>query len=179
MVMTGRMISGALLAVAGLASGLMGLLFLMAAEGTGRRLMIGLILLGVGVLLLIPGVRLFSQGLRYRPAAIRQRLLQLARMHNGELPLKVVYGEWSAKDEVEDIIRQMTAGEMVRREARPDGDWLLFPQFFLEMVQKRCPFCGNDYPVRENVEKCPSCGGDLVISKQKVARSDDYFAMDE
>lgn len=177
--MKGRMIYGALLTLAGITGGLLGLLFLMAAEGTGRRLLIGAVLLAVGVLLFIPGIRLFSQALRYRPAAIRQRLLQLARLHNGELPLKVVRGEWDIHDDVDAILQDMKTTGDVRQELRPEGELLIFPQFFLELVQKRCPFCGNDYPVREDVEKCPSCGADLEIRKKKVARSDDYFAMDE
>jgi len=177
--MTARMISGALLALAGITGGLLGLLFLMAAEGTGRRLLIGVVLLAVGVLLFVPGIRLFSQALRYRPAAIRQRLLQLARLHNGELPLKVVRGEWRINADVDRILQQMTVAGEVRREQRADGEVFIFPQFFLELVQKRCPFCGNDYPVRDEEEKCPSCGADLEIRKQKVARADEYFAMDE
>jgi len=33
------------------------------------------------------------------------------------------------------------------------------------MVQKQCPYCGTELPVRAALRKCPNCGGQLEITK--------------
>ena len=50
------------------------------------------------------------------------------------------------------------------------------PQF--KVIMKYCPYCGNDYPVRENIETCPSCGSDLKMKKTGKEGGDDLFSMD-
>jgi rRNA maturation protein Nop10 len=47
------------------------------------------------------------------------------------------------------------------------------------MKFKKCPYCGNDYPVRDDIEKCPACGGDLKVNRSMLAKGGEKYSMDE
>jgi rRNA maturation protein Nop10 len=49
----------------------------------------------------------------------------------------------------------------------------------MKMVLKKCPYCGNDYPVRDDIERCPTCGGDLKLHRTALAQDEKKFSMDE
>jgi hypothetical protein len=48
-----------------------------------------------------------------------------------------------------------------------------------KLVLKKCPYCGNDYPVRDDIERCPTCGSDLKLQRTALAKGEDKFSMDD
>ena len=42
----------------------------------------------------------------------------------------------------------------------------------MNMVIDKCPYCGGDYPVRDDIERCPRCGGDLKLHRSVIARNE-------
>jgi hypothetical protein len=49
----------------------------------------------------------------------------------------------------------------------------------MKILLKKCPYCGSDYPVRDDIKRCPACGGDLKTDRAAIARGEDKFSMDE
>jgi len=40
-----------------------------------------------------------------------------------------------------------------------------------DFIIEQCPYCGNPYPVRDEITACPVCGGDLTMHRTVLARS--------
>jgi len=55
----------------------------------------------------------------------------------------------------------------------------VFESFQVKLVLKKCPYCGNDYPVRDDIERCPSCDGDLTMHRTALAKGEATYSMDE
>ena len=43
----------------------------------------------------------------------------------------------------------------------------------------KCPHCGNNYPVHDDIERCPSCGGDLKAERTLLAEGGMKRSMDD
>jgi hypothetical protein len=177
--MTLGIIFGAFLSIIGFLSIFLGILFVIASRERGSRLSAGIIFVLAGIALVTVGIRIFRRAIRFSPSGIKKRLLKLARINHGELSEEAIIGELGNSDDVriqvQDLIAQGIAKEITRNNRR----FFSFPDFQLELVVKQCPYCGNDYPVRDVIERCPSCGGDLKMHKSRLADSDDKFSMDE
>jgi len=173
-----KIFTGAFLSVMGILSILLGILFIIASKNEGSRLVTGTVLIAVGSLLLIPGILLFRQGIHLTPGGIGKRILKLARKHNGELSMDVITAELGDSDAVRFKLVEMTR-QGISEEIKKDGRlFYIFRDFQTKLLVKKCPYCGNDYPVRDNIENCPSCGGDLKIKNESVTIDDDRFSMD-
>ncbi len=176
--MTLGIIFGALLSVIGFLSFFLGILFLIAAKGESSRLRAGALFIFAGCALLVVGIRIFRKSIRSSPAGIRKRLLTLARKNHGEVSREAIIGELGDSDDVRTEIQKLISGGIAQEIIRDNRRLYSFPDFQLEIVFKKCPYCGNDYPVREGIERCPSCGGDLKMYKSRLA-SADKFSMDD
>ncbi|MBN2078730.1 MAG: zinc ribbon domain-containing protein [Spirochaetes bacterium] len=177
--MTLQVILGALISVAGFLAAGLGVLFLIASHGIASRLIAGFVLGGAGIAAFALGVIMFRRGMRASPGGIRKEILRLARMGNGEVTEEAVTGALGSSDTVRfQLIDLVRSG--VARELRKDNRTVyLFEDFQAKLVLKKCPYCGNDYPVRDDIERCPSCGGDLKMHRSALAREDTSYSMDE
>ncbi len=176
--MSGRMIIGAFLMIAGGGAFFLGLMFIIASAGGGRRLTAGLIITAAGFVLLVFGFRMFLRAIRFSPEGIKRQILRLAKLNHGELTREAITGAIGTMDEIEYKLEELIDRGIARAEIRGGRKLYLFPDFQLKVVQKKCPYCGSDYPVRENIEYCPNCGGDLKLSKTLIANGEKY-SMDE
>jgi len=175
--MNGRIFLGAVLCVSALGLVLLGLLFLIASRSDGHRLPVGMAMLVAGLCLLAAGVTVFRQGIRQSPERIQQEILGLARRNHGEVSRETLDAALGSGDLVEQQVRALVERGVARQSSREGRRILVFPDYLLELVVKKCPFCGNDYPVRDEVEKCPGCGADLKISREKVSGPDDKVSI--
>jgi len=176
--MNAKLFFGSLLSVIGILAGGLGFLFIAASSSEPARFGRGVAFLVAGGLMLLPGIFLFVKGLAALPGAIRARILKLARRRNGEITEEQVTGEIGSSDavtaEMNLLVRSGLAKEMVK-EGRKH---FIFSDFQHHLTMKACPYCGNDYPVREDIEQCPSCGGDLKLKKQGSSGGDEPYYMD-
>jgi uncharacterized Zn-finger protein len=141
-----------------------GLIFLCAAVDNAARLPIAL------VLLLIGGGLVAWAGLRLRraqqlsPDTLDDRITSLAAAHDAELSLAQVI---SALDVPDDAARaalaRLEADGLCHQERREGRALYVFPGLKEKKVARVCPYCGNEYSVREPLHKCPNCGGNLEI----------------
>lgn len=175
--MNGRIFLGAILCLAAIGLTLLGILFLIAARSDSHRLPVGMAMLVAGICLLAAGVTIFRQGIRQSPERIQQEILDLARRNHGEVSREVIASAMGTSDLVEQQVRALVEKGVARPSLKEGRRILVFPEYLLELVVKRCPFCGNDYPVRDEAEKCPGCGADLKISRERVAGPDDKVSI--
>jgi rRNA maturation endonuclease Nob1 len=52
-----------------------------------------------------------------------------------------------------------------QRETRGEQEIFTFPGLQEHKVERRCPFCGSAFPVKQSLQKCPNCGGNLELVK--------------
>ncbi len=175
--MTAKIIYGAILLIAGIIHLFMGTVFLIASSGNNNRLFIGIILFAAGALIFIAGYRLFRKGMVLRPGAIEAAILKAAAKKNGRVSQDALIAETGIKDLTLFELKKLVSKKRAFPESSAEGTFYLFPEFQFELKFKACPYCGNDYPVRKDVEQCPSCGGDLKITGTTTS-GDDRFSMD-
>ncbi len=176
--MTEKIIGGAALIIFGLALIVLGMMFVIAAGEEKNRFMTGMILSVFGLSLLVMGIRLFRAGISISPGVIKERILKLAGRNHGELPEDVLSGEMGSSDTLDFQLQSMIDSGIARKTSRDGRIFYLFSQFNMKLVVKQCPYCGNDYPVRDDIEVCSSCGGDLKLSVERMIGKDDSYSMD-
>jgi rRNA maturation endonuclease Nob1 len=48
-------------------------------------------------------------------------------------------------------------------ERREGAEYYVFAGLKQSRMVKKCPYCGNEYPVNTPGRTCPSCGGNLDV----------------
>ena len=96
-----------------------------------------------------------------RPALIQKELLKTAAENKGELTEEIISRTTGLDNivlyELNDMIKKRT----IKKEERDGQTYFIFPKFQPKYAINKCPYCGDEYQVREDVVKCPSCKGDL------------------
>lgn len=156
-----KIIIGSSLIVIGLLSELMGLLFVIVSSGMSSRLIASAIFFAAGLPLLIFGFKFFRDGMVLRPQLIRAGILKAAAANNGEITREILTGITGWNQIVAYEIGDMVKKRIAKTEERGGKIFYLFPEYQIKQIQKKCPFCNNDYPAKDDIHKCPSCGGDL------------------
>jgi len=41
----------------------------------------------------------------------------------------------------------------------------VFPNLKESKVERRCPYCGAQFPVKQALAQCPNCGGNLELKR--------------
>jgi len=173
-----KIFTGTFMSVFGILTILLGILFIIASKNEGSRLATGIVLIGTGTVMLVPGIILFKKGILLTPEGIGKKILKLAGKHNGHISMEVITAEVGDSDAVRFKLIEMTR-QGVSKEIKKDGRlFYIFRDFQPKLMVKKCPYCGNDYPVRDNIENCLSCGGDLKIKNESVTMDDDKFSLD-
>jgi hypothetical protein len=143
-----------------------GLVFLCAAVENAIRLPLAL------ALLLIGGGLVAWAGLRLRraqqlsPDTLDDRITNLAAAHDAELTLAQVISALDVpNDAARTALAHLEADGLCHQERREGRTFYVFPGLKQTKVTRRCSYCGNEYSVREPLQKCPNCGGSLEIAK--------------
>jgi len=172
-----KIITGSALIITGLVSELMGLFFIIASSGMSSRLIAAGIFFAAGLPLLIFGFQMFRGGMLLRPELVKNAILKAAAEHAGEITREIITGVAGWDDIVVFEINDMIKKRIAKTEERDGRTFYIFPEFQIKYVINKCPFCGNDYPVRDDVQKCPSCGGDLKFLQIKSSTAGNNFSM--
>ncbi len=156
-----KIIIGSSLIIIGLLSELMGLLFIIVSSGLPSRLIAAAIFFTSGLPILIIGFKFFKDGMVLRPEIIKSGILKTAASHNGELTKEILTERTGWNNLVTYEIGDMIKRRIVKIEERNGKTFYIFPEYQTKYIQNKCPFCNNDYPVKNDLQKCPTCGGDL------------------
>ena len=177
--MTLQIIMGSVLTIVGILALFLGVIFLAGSKGMVPRLITGGVLCSLGSAALGAGIILFRKGMRSSPEGIRKELLRLAKRNNGEISDDAIIASLGSSDTVKFVIADVVRMGVARETVKDGRTVYLFKDFQLALVFKKCPYCGNDYPVRDNIERCPSCGGDLKLAKVSLGADGDVYSMDD
>jgi len=149
-----------ILMLLGAGLGLLGLVFLIAPG----RAMTGLVMLIIGVALVGFAASRMRTMQALSPEGVEQHLTSVAADANGDLTVTALAGQTGLADGiVRDGLERLMNKGLVERELREGTEHYLFPGLKQEKMTKKCPYCGNEYPLSQAGRTCPSCGGNLEI----------------
>ncbi|MDF1562928.1 MAG: hypothetical protein P1V51_07780 [Deltaproteobacteria bacterium] len=175
-----KRLSGSLLTLCGVLGVLLGLLFLVGADGQLRRLAIAAVGLFGGAAATGLGLKLLRVARSEEPEVLASRILTLARTSEGELSRGELLAELGALGGKIDAAMLLleARGVCQRTEAGANPTWI-FPAFQTEVLVRRCEFCGAELPLHEQLASCPKCGGTIATGVERFAAGGDSYSMDE
>lgn len=139
---------------------LVGLVFLLAP---GRAVK-GIILLGIGGALIGFAASRLKVMAQLSPEGVEQQLTAMATGANGELTVTSAAGVTHLDETlIRAALDRLLQQGMVKLEHREGVEYYLFPGLHETKMVKKCPYCGNEYPVNQHLRTCPSCGGNLEV----------------
>ena len=154
------------LVIGGLMLGL-GLLFLCASIRAPQRLVMAALLIVIG------GAGVAWAGTTWRrlsdiePKRLADRIVEMARAQGKfeTTSAEAVAGLAAPAATVQAALEILqTRGEVVP-EQRDDRRVYTFPNLKESKVERRCPYCGSQFPVKQELFKCPHCGGNLELKR--------------
>lgn len=173
--------SSVLSIVAGVLSGLLGLLFMMGAAGHFRRVAIALIFLLVAAGLIGLGLRSLKRLALIQPEKLREDILEMARKRNGEIARSDVQATlgWRSRH-TRPVIEAMMQEGRCRRALKGGETFYIFPELQPRLTVLYCEYCKAEYPISTEVSSCPNCGGPLSprVAQRSLAEGE-VFSMDE
>jgi Zn finger protein HypA/HybF involved in hydrogenase expression len=147
----------------------LGMLFLCAATQEPARLLVAAPLLVAGVGSAAWGGIMLRGARNLDPENLSDRITQLARKGNAEVTLAQVVAELGVPDETAVAALNLLErrGQCRREHVGEDArEVYVFPGLKPSLVERRCPYCGAEFSVKEAVYKCPNCGGDLRLERE-------------
>lgn len=154
-----RVFAAALL-LAGVLLALLGLVFLLAPGRASK----GVALLAMGFALIAFGANRLKVMAQMTPEGVEQQLTAMAAGANGELTVTSAAGVTHLDEAtIRAGFERLAQRGMVKLEHREGVEYYVFPGLHEEKMVKRCPYCGNEYPVAQHLRTCPSCGGNLEV----------------
>ena len=145
---------------------IVGILFLIASVAQASRILVALAFLAIAVFLLVVGLRRLRRLAEISPDALKTGAIELARRLDGELTVAQFRAEYRISEErATEVLEEMVTEGAAEREQREQRVVYVITGLPPSMVQKQCPYCGAELPVRTALRKCPNCGGQLELTK--------------
>jgi hypothetical protein len=169
------------LVIFGIALILFGLLFLIGSAGKTHRLAIGAASLALGAVLTGFGIRFFKQADMILPAYIKAEIMEMARVHNGEVSETDIQAKLGRRfKHALDVLADMQAKGLCARRKKTGTFYYVFDDIIPRLTIRRCEFCGAEISLEEELASCPNCGGTIKTDVEKLSLSKgDFFSMDE
>ncbi len=144
----------------------LGLLFACAAIATPARWPLAIVLLVLGAIGAGGSAYAYRKWSDRQPATLAARISDLAAANQGEVTLAQIMSACdvtaSAAQAGLDVLVQHSE---CHREFRGEQEVFVLPGFKEHKVERKCPFCGANFPVKQSLQKCPNCGGNLELVK--------------
>lgn len=158
------------LAASGLTLGC-GLLFLCASAAATERTIIRLLL--AVALIVIGGVGAAWAGMTWRrlsetePARLADRIVEMVRLQGKfETTAAEAAAELGAPAaSVQAAFEVLMSRGDATPEQRDERRVYVFPNLKESKVERRCPYCGAQFPVKQAIAQCPNCGGHIELKR--------------
>ena len=154
------------LVVGGLMLGL-GLMALCSAITSPRWLVLAVLLIVIG------GAGVVWAGMTYRrsadiePQRLADRIVEMVRTQ-GKFETTAAEAVAGLAAPATNVLAALeilqTRGEAVP-EQRNDRRVYTFPNLKESKIERRCPYCGAQFPVKQALSNCPNCGGNLELKR--------------
>ena len=161
-----KKLGASLIVLASIPFFIIGILFLIASVSQASRIVVALVFLAIGTALLVVGLRRLRRLAEISPEALKAGAIDLARRLDGELTVAQFRAEYRISEEqATQVLEEMVAEGAAERQQREQRVVYVVTGLLPAMVQKQCPYCGTELPVRAALRKCPNCGGQLEVTK--------------
>ncbi len=149
----------------------LGLLFLCASTVETERTAIRFVL--SMLLILIGGAGAVWAGMTWRrlsdiePPRLADRIVEMMRLQGTfETTAAEAVANLSAPAaNVQAALEILQSRGEAIREQRDDRRVYVFPNLKESKVERRCPYCGAQFPVKQALVQCPNCGGNLELTR--------------
>ena len=144
-----------------------GLLFLCGAMVKPERLALAIILILIG------GAGAGWAGLTWQhlnnidPKRLADRIVESVRLQGEfETTAAEAVAELAAPAaNVQQALELLQSRGEAVPEQRDDRRVYVFPNLKESKVERRCPYCGAQFPVKQALAQCPNCGGNLELKR--------------
>ena len=148
-----------------------GFLFLCASaadpQKAGLRFILSLLLIVIG------GAGAAWAGLTWRrlgdiePKRLADRIVEMVRLQGKfeTTEAEAVAGLSAPAANVQAAFDLLKARREAVPEQRDDRRVYVFPNLKESKVERRCPYCGAQFPVKQALSQCPNCGGNLELKR--------------
>ena len=149
----------------------LGLLFLCASAAATEKTAIRFIL--AALLIVIGGAGAAWAGTTYRrlsdiePKRLADRIVEMVRLQGKfeTTEAEAVAGLSAPAANVQQALDVLEARREAVPENRDDRRVYVFPNLKESKVERRCPYCGAQFPVKQALSQCPNCGGNLELKR--------------
>jgi hypothetical protein len=154
------------LVAGGLLLGL-GLLFLCASAASPQRLPLSILLIVLG------GAGTAWAGVTWRrlsdiePERLADRIMEMMRTEGKfeTTEAEAVATLSAPSDEVRSALNILQSRGEAVPEQREDRRVYVFPNLKQGKVERHCPYCGAQFPVKQALTRCPNCGASLELRR--------------
>jgi rubrerythrin len=101
------------------------------------------------------------------PKRLADRIVEMVRMQGKfeTTAAEAVAGLAAPAASVQAALEVLQSRGEVEPEQREDRRVYVFPNLKESKVERRCPYCGAQFPVKQALSKCPNCGGNLELKR--------------
>ncbi len=145
----------------------LGLLFLCASIRAPQRMILAILLILIG------GAGAAWAGATYRrlsdiePKRLADRIVEMVRLQGKfeTTEAEAIAGLSAPAANVQQALDVLEARREAAPENRDDRRVYVFPNLKESKVERRCPYCGAQFPVKQALSQCPNCGGNLELKR--------------
>jgi hypothetical protein len=145
----------------------LGLLFLCASIRAPQRMILAILLIVIG------GAGAAWAGVTYRrlsdiePKRLADRIVEMVRLQGKfeTTEAEAVAGLSAPAANVQAAFDLLESRREAVPEHRDDRRVYVFPNLKESKVERRCPYCGAQFPVKQALAQCPNCGGNLELKR--------------
>lgn len=145
----------------------LGLLFLCASIRAPQRMILAVLLIVIGA------AGAAWAGTTYRrlgdvePRRLADRIVEMVRLQGKfeTTEAEAVAGLAAPAANVQAAFDLLQARREAAPEQRDDRRVYVFPNLKESQVERRCPYCGAQFPVKQALAQCPKCGGNLELKR--------------
>ena len=80
-------------------------------------------------------------------------------------PAEAVAGLSAPAENVEAAFEVLKNRGDVQLEQREERYVYVFPGLKASKVERRCPYCNTEFPVKKAISRCPNCGGEIKLER--------------
>jgi Zn finger protein HypA/HybF involved in hydrogenase expression len=140
---------------------LFSLLFLIAAVNNPARMNIAAASGFIGAALMYFSLAAIANINYNSPANLEPLILKIAKRNNGYFSAEEVMARLNITEKSFNAVVDSMISRGAALEESRDGSLVYKAAAVSLEVKRKCEFCGNEFNVRDALEKCPGCGGSV------------------
>lgn len=145
----------------------LGLLFLCASIRAPQRMILAMLLIVIGAAGAAWAGATFRRLGDIEPKRLADRIVEMVRLQGKfeATAAEAVAGLAAPAANIQQALELLQSRGEAVPENRDDRRVFVFPNLKESKVERRCPYCGAQFPVKQALTQCPNCGGNLELKR--------------